>query len=87
MTSTGLFVPLSGSELREIAALLARRNLSIDGQGVKNFLLKEARKPTATGARMVREALDFASNNPEAVQTLGKLARAALSGRSPLTRG
>jgi len=87
MTETGLFVPLSASELQEVAGLLVRRKLSIDGQGLKKLLLNEARRPDALGTRLAREAMDFASNNPEAVRTLETLARAVLTGRSPYMRG
>lgn len=81
MIDAGLFVPLSRSEQREVADLLARRKLSIDGQGVKKLLLNEARRPDSMGARLAKEVTDFASRNPEAIQTLGTLARAVLNGR------
>ena len=81
-------MPLSGSELREIAALFGpSKPVNRWTRRQKLSTQEGAQANIRHGREEVREALDFASNNPEAVQTLGKLARAALSGRSPLTRG
>ena len=72
----GVFVSLHPQEYAQLLAALQRRGLPTDGTGARVLLLEAARPSGA--AKVARAAMDYAAQNPEAVRTLGSLARAFL---------
>jgi hypothetical protein len=77
----GFFVPLADWEARRVARMLQARGLAPDGQGIREFLLLESKRKPSTVGRIAQEAATFAERNPDAIRTLGDVARVLLDVR------
>lgn len=77
----GIFVPLSPAQHREVLALLQARGFPPTGQGVAEFLRYLVRKPVPGRGDLLRDVGEWIAQNPEVVQTVRDVARAALLGR------
>lgn len=78
----GVFVPFSSTEEKQVFDALGRRGYSMDGAGLRRFIIEEARRPGSQFQRLFQEATGFVERNPEAVRTLGHLARALVAGNA-----